>query len=179
MEIRQATIKDSKFVALGIAMALHLLPDEETLQHIEKICQREDVLYSFRNAIIAFVDNKPVGLGLGYNGKGYHEIKEYTFSFFEENSEEMDFEHFDDETCEGEYYIDSVAVLEEYRCKGIGSEILRALIKKGSEMELPLATLLVDPENSDAQKLYTKLGFKYMKDLYCFGQTFWKMRLYL
>lgn len=36
MEIRQATIDDSKFVALGIAMALHLLPDEETLQHIER-----------------------------------------------------------------------------------------------------------------------------------------------
>ena len=87
----------------------------------------------------------------------------------------MDFENFEDETQEGEFYIDSLAVLPEFRRRGIAQELMKAQIKRGSEMGLPIATLLVDPENPNAQKLYYNLGFKYSEDVYAFGQIFWKL----
>lgn len=182
MEIRQATIDDTLFVARCICMALHREASEEELPFISDICKREDVLYSYRNALIAFIDETPVGLCLCYDGKGYHDIRLRTFACFAENQDseiddELDFEHFEDETKEGEYYIDSLAVLPEYRCQGIATELMKAQIKKGGELGLPVATLLVDPENPNAQKLYTNLGFKYKEDIYCFGQIFWKLSL--
>lgn len=180
MEIRQATIDDALFVAKGVIMALHRDPDEENIELIANICRREDVLYSYRHTLIAFVDDIPVGLCLCYDGKGYHETRIRTFKLFEQDpdidkSDEMDFEHFEDETHEGEYYIDSLAVLPEYRNRGIAKELMLAQMKKGSEMGLPVATLLVDPENPDAQSLYSKLGFEYQEDIYAFGQIFWKL----
>lgn len=178
MEILQATIEDRYFVAKGIAMALHLNPDEEELKNIAGVCEREDVLYSYRNALIAFDGETPLGLCLAYDGTGYHEIRLRTFALFsafnEETEDDMDFEHFEDETSEGEYYIDSLAVMPEYRRKGIAKELMNAQIEKGRQLGIKVATLLVDPANPDAQELYYKLGFKYSSDVYAFGQIFWK-----
>lgn len=185
MHIRQATIDDVLFVAQGVVMALHLDPNEQDIPAIAKICSREDVLYSYKNALIAFEKDsitgkeKPVGLCLCYDGKGYHEIRLRTFALFPDKSEDMDFEHFEDETCEGEYYIDSLAILPEYRRQGFATQLMKAQIDKGRSLGLPVATLLVDPENPNAQKLYTNLGFRYSSDVYAFGKIYWKLTLEL
>lgn len=177
MEIRQATINDALFVAKCVSMALHTDMSAEELNHFAEVCRLDDVLYSYRNAIIAEIDNVPAGLCLAYDGNNYHEIRVRTFAHFPELSEKMDFENFEDETHEGEFYIDSLAVLPEFRRRGIAQELMKAQIKRGHEMGLPVAALLVDPENPNAQKLYYNLGFKYSEDIYAFGQIFWKLSM--
>lgn len=180
MEIRQATKDDVKFVARGIMMALHLEDTDEVYADIgNHICSREDVLYSYRHTLIAWEDGIPVGMCLCYDGNGYHDIRIRTHQLFPhtDSSESMDFDHFEDETHEGEYYIDSLAVIPEYRRRGIARALMLAQIKKGSDLGIPVATILVDPENPDAQKLYFDLGFKYQEDVYAFGQIFWKLSL--
>lgn len=188
MEIRPAELSDCLFVARGICMALHMDPTEEELPLIANICQREDVLYSYKNTLIAWEGDTPLGICLCYDGKGYHEIRLRTFALFQQMHEalgekeiedDLDFEHFEDETCEGEYYIDSLAVMPEFRRRGIATQLLKAQINKGSQLGLPVATLLVDPDNPDAQKLYYNCGFKYREDVYAFGQIFWKLALTL
>ncbi|GEM_PF-6373048 len=42
------------------------------------------------------------------------------------------------------------------------------------ELGFNKATLLVDPENENAKRLYRKLGFTDDSDIYAFGQIFWK-----
>lgn len=174
--IKEARKEDAMFVAWGVCTALHSEMSEEQLKPIAGICSREDVLYSYRHALIAWVDGKPAGLCLAYNGEGYHEIRLRTFALFQVN-DSMDLENAEDETCAGEYYIDSLAVKPEYRRQGIARKLMEAQIKRGLEKGLAHITLLVDPENPNAQKLYKELGFEYLEDCYAFGQVFWKWGL--
>lgn len=178
--IREARKEDAAFVARCVCMALHHELSDDELPRVAAICSREDVLYSYQRAIIAWLDEEPVGLCLAYDGEGYHETRVRTFALFAEGQEEdngMDLEHAEDETGPGEYYIDSLAVLPSYRRRGIARLLMKAQIKRGLEKGLAHITLLVDPENPDAQGLYRQLGFEYHSDCYAFGQIYWKWEL--
>lgn len=59
-----------------------------------------------------------------------------------------------------EGHITNVAVLEEYRGKGVGDMLMDALEKKALELEMIGITLEVRISNYRAQKLYTKHGYK-------------------
>ena len=174
IELRWATPDDAMFVAWGVCCALHREPDESFLPYMAKVCSLENVLYSYKHALIAWMNEEPVGLCLCYDGADYHEMRIRTFAYFPESNEEMDFEHMEDESGPGEYYIDSLAVKPEYRGKGIAKALMKKQIESGIEKGLK-CTLLVDPDNPGAQKLYKSLGFEYSQDCYAFGQTFWKL----
>lgn len=65
-----------------------------------------------------------------------------------------------DYTVSGErVYVSRMIVKKEYRNKGIGSEILRFLIEKASEMGYTEMTVGVDKDNINALHLYKKYGF--------------------
>lgn len=66
----------------------------------------------------------------------------------------------------------SIAVLKEYRGKGIGSKMLKALIEKAKLDGYPAISLSVDPENI-AFRLYIREGFKKVGVL----DTSWTMKL--
>ena len=172
--ILPATLADCPFVARCICMALHHEASDDELPYIAQICARPDVLYSYRHALIGWLDDVPVGLCLAYDGDGYHETRLRTFALFAQNNEAMDLEHAEDETCAGEFYIDSLAVLPPYRRHGYARQLMQAQMARGRQMGLTHQTLLVDPDNPQAQALYAQLGFSYESDCYAFGQTFLK-----
>lgn len=183
IEIRPATIADSLFVARCVCMALHNEPSAEDLPLIASICERDDVLYSYRHALIGWLDGEPVGLCLAYPGDDYHAVRLRTFALFEQlwsdkgeadKNDDMDLENAEDETGPGEYYIDSLAVLPQYRRRGYARLLMQAQMAHGLRLGYPHQTLLVDPDNPDAQKLYQQLGFTYESDCYAFGQIYWK-----
>lgn len=60
----------------------------------------------------------------------------------------------------GEGDITNVAVLPEYRKKGIASKLIESVIKKSNELSLSLLTLEVRKSNFAAQNLYSKYGFE-------------------
>ena len=59
----------------------------------------------------------------------------------------------------GEGGITNVAVLPEYRRRGIASALIEEMIKKANELSLDLLTLEVRRSNTAAQELYRKFGF--------------------
>lgn len=59
----------------------------------------------------------------------------------------------------GEGDITNVAVLPEYRKQGIGSMLIKNMIKTARELEIELLTLEVRKSNIAAQRLYNKYGF--------------------
>lgn len=187
LSFRWAKIEDAPFVTWGVFCALHTTGSPAMVDYVAKhICSREaDILYSYRNALLAIDGDKPVGLCLCYNGEGYHERRLTTFKLFEQahnainekEEQDMDFEHAEDETEAGEYYIDSLAVLPEYRGHGIAKQLLKAQIEHAKLQGFDKATLLVDPDNPPALHLYESLGFRYYKDCYAFGMIFAKMAL--
>ncbi len=101
-------------------------------------------------------------------------MRNITFPLFSQGNEEMDLENAQDEAVAGEFYMDSLAVLPEFRRMGIGRMLMLAQIEKARQMGFNKATLLVDPDNPSAQQLYRSIGFKHQEDCYAFGQIFWK-----
>lgn len=57
-------------------------------------------------------------------------------------------------------YITNVAVFPEFRDKGIGAALLRELEKDASERKREFITLEVRKSNSDAIRLYARLGYE-------------------
>lgn len=184
---RWATQADAPFIAWGVCCALHTHPSDDLLRFIaNEVCSREaDILYSYRNALLAEIDGRPVGLCLCYDGQGYHERRLRTFALFdqspvddtESDEPDMDLENAEDETQAGEYYIDSLAVLPEFRDHGIARQLMLKQIEHGRSLGLP-STLLVDPANPPALRLYESLGFRYHSDCYAFGMIYTKMMLH-
>lgn len=68
------------------------------------------------------------------------------------------------ETEEGEFYLDSLAVSNQYRGKGIASKLLDAAISRARELGLPAVGLLCDKGNPKAERLYAKVGFQFVND---------------
>ena len=60
----------------------------------------------------------------------------------------------------GEGGITNVAVLPEYRRRGIASSLIGAMIREGKALSLDLLTLEVRRSNTAAQELYKKFGFE-------------------
>lgn len=167
-------------MAQGICMALHTPQDGAVLKGIAMICEREDVLYSYIHTLIAWDGNEPAGICLCYDGGRYHEMRMRTFPLFDKLMQNdsghkgMDLENAEDEAVEGEYYVDSLAVLPQYRRRGIGRMLLEAQVEKAKLAGFNKITLLVDPKNTSAQKLYKEVGFREESEVYAFGQMFWK-----
>ncbi len=176
VSFRAATIDDAPFVALVMMEAVGfdymvqgILPPEHTIE----ICRREDTLYSYRNAVIAELGGQAVGALISYDGHGYHDIKVRTFESIKAHLS-FDFDAMDDETREGEYYLDSAAVLPQYRGKGIGRQIIEYGVNVARKQGL-IPVLACDPDNTSAHALYTSIGFKDDGHLFIFGEDYLRM----
>lgn len=181
--IRKATPDDATFIALCTLEALGYnllgrtdLTNDETkrVNALSNVCQRHDTLYSHVNASIACDhDNNRVGCIIAYNGKDYHHTRNLTFSLLE------DFIHFDtdtmeDETHEGEYYIDTLAVHPSFRRHSVGRSLLNNAILTAQDLSL-IPVLACDPDNDHAYKLYTSVGLHPNGTMYIFGHTYIRM----
>ncbi len=131
----------------------------------------DDSQYSWRNAFVAVDDeaapddleHAPVaGAIVGYDGKELHRLRR-RFQEAAMADWQMDYSNMDDETAEGEFYLDSLAVYPHYRKRGIASRLLNRFIEHAASLGLPVA-LLVDKGNPSAERLYTSLGFEYCND---------------
>lgn len=177
LQFRNATVEDALFIARGFhtAMLLEDVPEEQVRTFANNICVREDVLYSWRNTLVAMVDGVPVGMLTAYDGAHYHEMRKVTMQLVKELLN-IEFPGMEDEAVPGEYYLDSLAVLPEFRGQGIGRALLKRGITQGISLGLDV-TLAVDPVNERAQRLYDSLGFCPAGDLFIFGHTYWKRRI--
>ena len=175
ISFRNATIDDALFIARGFHMAM-LYEDASTEQistFSRNICVREDVLYSWRNTIIAEVNGKCAGMLTAYDGRYYHDMRIRTMELVKQHLG-VEFPGMEDEAVAGEYYLDSLAVMPEYRGRGIGRHLLHQGIEKGRMLNLDV-TLAVDPINGRAKKLYRSLGFIPSGTLFIFGHDYEKM----
>ena len=69
------------------------------------------------------------------------------------------------------YVIRLVEVLPEYRGKGYGTEMMKQILSFLKPKKLPIL-LYVDPKNTPAIKVYTKLGFRKVKEGTAFGDKY-------
>lgn len=127
------------------------------------LVEREDSQYSYKNTLVAMDDEKVVGVAVSYDGARLNELRQ---AFIEVAKEQIGKDHsgMDDETQAGELYLDSLAILSEYRRQGIARKLLRATKEKADQMGLPCLGLLVDKGNPAGESLYASVGFRYVND---------------
>lgn len=175
ISFRNATVDDALFIARGFHMAMlyNDASEEQISNFARNICVRDDVLYSWRNTIIAEADGKRAGMLTAYDGRYYHDMRIRTMTLVKQHLE-VEFPGMEDEAVAGEYYLDSLAVMPEFRGRGIGRKLLQEGIENGKTLHLNV-TLAVDPINARAKKLYLSLGFKPSGTLFIFGHDYEKM----
>ena len=127
------------------------------------LVEREDSQYSYRNTLVAMDADRVVGISVSYDGGLLHELRR---TFIEAAKEHLGKDHtgMDDETQAGELYLDSLAVLSEYRRQGIARRLLLATKERANRMGLPCVGLLVDKGNPIGEALYASVGFQYVND---------------
>lgn len=128
------------------------------------LVEMEDSQYSYRNTLVALTSSGILaGVCVAYDGG---ELRQLRRRFIEAAQEAfgLDYSGMADETEEGEFYVDSLAVSSNYRGKGIATELLRATIEKGIQKGIPTIGLLVDKGNPRAEELYSRVGFQYVNN---------------
>ena len=140
---------------------------EQLHESMTTIAAAEETIYSYENAIVAEVDGKVVGAMCAYDGADYQRLKQPIVDILGADSGFAQLK----ETEAGEFYLESVGVLPEYRGKGIASRIIEAQCKRAALLGHKVAGLIVDVDKPQAEALYARLGFTYLDDKDFFGHT--------
>jgi ribosomal protein S18 acetylase RimI-like enzyme len=142
---------------------------EDFWKMMTKLVEREDSQYSYRNTLVALDEDKVVGICVSYDGGQLRELRQ---AFIEAAKVHVGKDHtgMDDETQEGELYLDSLAVLPKYRHQGIARKLLLATKEQADRLGLPVG-LLVDYGNPESEALYLSMGFRYVNDNKWGGHT--------
>lgn len=174
MEIQTAQKQQALSIARLIMLAMnydccrYFTGPDHTLDEFERVMTNlvlsDNSQYSYLNTLVALdADGGLCGACVSYDGGRLHELRR-AFIDAAKASFGRDFSGIDDETQAGELYIDSIAVSESCRGKGVATRLLQATIDKAKAMGLPAVGLLVDKGNPKAEQLYLRIGFKYVGD---------------
>lgn len=171
IEIRQATqeqaakIADLIMIAMTDDCCLYFCGEGYGLEDFRKmmtiLVEREDSQYSYKNTLVAVDGDQVVGISVSYDGGQLHELRR---AFIEAAKAYLGKDHsgMDDETGAGELYLDSLAILPDYRRQGIAKALLLATKERANQLGLPCVGLLVDKENPVGEALYSSVGFRYV-----------------
>jgi len=182
VQLRDATLDDTPFIARVVLAGIDMLdmdavlPDEQRsiFEHLIEICRMDDTLYSYRNTRIAEIDGKSVGALVAYDGSHYAKMREKTFGLVQQTSG-MDLSHNAMETGPGEFYLDSMAILSDYRCMGIGKLLMRDRVDFAFDNGFQKVTLLVDKDKPRLQQYYESEGFAFSEEMFVFGAWYCKL----
>ena len=178
ISVRPATREDARLIAEAVSMAIGsesavLYCGEDYLHVLEEVALATGTQYSFENSLIASVGGVPAGAICGYDGARLSPLREKTLSIIRKYNP---FIHVpDDETEAGEFYLDSVGVLKEFRGQGVGRALLESMTVKAHAEGYEHVALIVDQDNPAAERLYARLGFQRAGIRMFFGHTMWHM----
>lgn len=180
--IRDADIVDAPFIARVVLAGIEMLDidaevtteHQPVLTHLIDICRMEDTLYSYRHTHIAEMGGWAVGALIGYDGGRYAEMRAKTFGLVQQTSG-LDLSKNAMETGEGEFYLDSMAILPEYRGRKIGLQLMCDRMDWAARNGFRTITLLVDKNKPHLQRYYESLGFAFSEEMFVFGAWYNKM----
>lgn len=181
LTIRDATISDAPFLAKCIMAGMHFydfetdIPENKDIyDRLVKCEQRKDLLYSYARTRVAELNGKTAGSLLSYPGEYYKELRHRTFTELWPEFFKMD-QTSEQEADPGEYYLDTLAVLPEFRRQGIGRSLLEDGIRKGQGLGYNRITLVADHGMPHLIRLYESIGFRKADIRHVFGVEFQRM----
>ena len=173
---------------------------QDAVKFIGEICARPDTLYSYARTRIACVDGKAVGSLTAYSGDDYLPLRDLTWGLLnsvfasddessgEEASSEEDtasgMPSAEPECYPGEFYLDSMAILQEYRRMAfeyagstdrIGHLLMLDGIEEGRRKGFARISLIVDKIKPRLKAYYSALGFRPDGEILFFGHLYDRM----
>jgi ribosomal-protein-alanine N-acetyltransferase len=178
--IRPAMVPEAKRIAALIVLAMGDLaakfagssdPDV-AVDLFHRFVEYRGNQYSYKNVLVYEDETGICGMISAYDGAQLHALREPFLDYLKSTSG-FTLEP-EDETQEGEYYIDCLSVFPNQQGKGIGKMLIKALLKKvGAGITVGL---LVSKNNPKAEKLYSSLGFKIVGDKEFMGDSYFHMQ---
>ncbi|MDR2223264.1 MAG: GNAT family N-acetyltransferase [Flavobacteriaceae bacterium] len=151
---------------------------EEAINFLTKLYKQPNTLYSYENTFVAINDEEDiVGSVTGYNGDRFEELRQPLLDLMQKHYQN---DLVPEAETEGkEYYIDTVAVSPIVQGKGVGSHLLKHIVDHAKEQGYTQVGLLVDLENPNAKRLYSRLGFELGKKIELVGGEYYHMYIRL
>lgn len=172
--IRPATPADARFVAWTVLTALDLPLD--TLDKTEQSCADERSMYSWANALVACDGDRPVGCIVSYPGDLYADLRRYTWARLWDGMDLASIDSAPAETGPGEYYLDSLAILPEYRGAALGRRLMQAAMDRGRALGYTRFSLLVSVDKPHLRDYYAATGFTPLRTIPFFGHLYHAMQ---
>lgn len=177
--VRMATPADAELIAQAFIMAVGGIDvaksycGDNAIDVLKEIALTEGSQYYYANAIVAQCNNTPIGIAIGYDGAKLLQLREQTFNVICKHvGTKPDIEP---ETSEGEFYVDTLAVLSQYRGRGVGKILLDAICNRAFADGHTEVGLLVDMQNPKAESLYARVGFVRRTQKSFLGHPMWHM----
>lgn len=177
MIFRKATINDAPEIAECLLLAMDSIvfvfigkeDPKAALTFMRHFTAQENNQYSYQNCFVATIDTVVVAAINIYNGGALPELRLPIIKYLKDTYDSQI--TIEDETQDGECYIDTFGVKQNQQGKGIGSALLSFIIDRFVTTQKQTLGLLVEKENFAAMKLYKSLGFTYVSDKILVGKN--------
>lgn len=173
--IEAATQADVELVAWTVLTALDLSADD--LTRAVGCCSDPRSIYSWRRALVAKVDGRAVGCIIAYDGADYLRLRERSWAMIWPEFDASRLKGIALETGAGEFYLDSMAILPQFRGRGLGKALMLAAIAQGRQRGFRQFALIVDVDKPRLQQYYQSIGFTPADSIDFFGHRFNRLRL--
>ena len=127
-------------------------PGEDILDVGERRYSNEDLLFSYKNCLVAEHEGEIIGMLVAFP----MHLPDGPNAANEPDPVLAPYAKLEKDRC---YYIMGVAVFPEYRGRGIGTRFLELAAGKALEYGLPQLSLIVFEQNEGAKRLYERHGF--------------------
>jgi ribosomal protein S18 acetylase RimI-like enzyme len=118
---------------------------------------------SYENVIVAEVDGKVKGMAFTYHSR-HHQITDDMRKFIPAKRLK-NLESFYATRVEDSLYLDTLAVDQDLRGRGVGKKLMQMIRQKALDMGFDRLSLIVSTNNDAALGLYRKLGFEVVKEV--------------
>lgn len=172
MYVRRAIQDDATAAARLIRMAIQdigeaLTGEEKETRILEVLAdffKQERNRLSYENCFVCDVDGTVVGLILCYFGGQAAELDEPLAARLRivKNDPSLAIEK---EADEEDFYIDTLCINQAFRGQGIGTALIQVVEQYAKENKYERMSLVVEQNNTKAQKLYTRLGYIEVKEI--------------
>ena len=165
MIIRNATVNDAEHLAFLINLAGEGLPmflwrqmaepRQDPLSVGASRAAREEGSFSYRNARVLVIDGAVAGMLLSYR------LPDSVAAVKPDDSPDVIRPLLELEArAPGSWYINAIATYEQFRGRGVASELMSACQTEALAAGAATLSLIVASENTAAHGLYVKLGYR-------------------
>lgn len=177
IKVRKATLSETQdfadLILLSVPSLFPAIYGDEVKAIMRCLFSQRRNLFSFEHAYFAELGGKGVGMLLGYDWRsrsqeswrtGFLMLKQMKGNFFTKLPLLIKVGSVIGMVSNEEYHVSNVAIYPEYRGMGIGTKIMSAVEEEAKKSGAAWAVLDVEVENTDAIRLYSRLGYSVVRE---------------